>query len=445
MHESDSVIEMAAKAEIQSRCEKYLEFRDADVHFIFPNNGPIFVPAHRDILASVSPAFKKMFSEPREDIEFVNIYGTTASAFKEFLQLVYLPEISFTMGNLEEIVYLVIKYGMQEHFKKSSEYLQRHLTTDNVLMIYQLAIRFNNLPLKTFCEQSLCVLTRLVLRSKDFLQCERKTIEQILQQNALECNEADLFEACIAWAKVWCMDNGLDEYNAEVLRNALGNCFYFIRFGAMEAKDLNSILSHPVYINLFTQEELTDIMQRRINSDFQYDIFESTPRSKALIQSNKLVCRRSAHTTRMYYVRGVESTWFSTNKPILMTSINLCELLSVDDSIQMFNATVEIVEHNTSVMAADAPFKVFTKLQFTSVTACEFHLNTGAIIIHPQKIYEIRVNFKDDDYNRYAHDNEWEAQELRWGGFEIRFHQNSSDCNSSRRGLVSQLNFHRMQ
>lgn len=124
-------------------------------------------------------------------------------------------------------------------------------------------------------------ITKDALSTAAFLQCDRGILKSILQQqNVLDCSEADLFRACIAWARAACQKNGIDGNDAKNLKTQLGHCFYLIRFGAMKGEEIAAILSNKVYESLFTRDELAEIMRTKWDREFKPNIFEGAPRSK---------------------------------------------------------------------------------------------------------------------------------------------------------------------
>lgn len=94
------------------------------------------------------------------------------------------------------------------------------------------------------------------------------------------------------WVNFACQQSGIDGNNPVNLKNQLGNCFQLIRFGAMDGNELTTILSNELYDQLFTREELKDV----------------------LLSSYHL------HPSQNYKLKQPESTWFSTNEPILLNN-----------------------------------------------------------------------------------------------------------------------------
>lgn len=423
---------------MKSISKMYLKSNLADVHFTFPNDDEK-VPAHKAILASASPVFEAMFYGPLKKANIVKVTDSSADAFKEFLQLVYLPEITLTMQNYQEVIRLADKCDMLNYFETFVPFIERHLTIDNLLMSHQLAIKFKISELRKYCEGLIRFFTIDVLKSESFLQCKRNVIEHILQQNVLECSEGDLFEACIAWAKSACQRNRLDANNLENLKNQLGNCFHLIRFGAMDDGDLSSILSNRVYNSLFTQEEWTDLMQRKFDPKFQSKTFKSVPRSKALNDSKKLICepKRIYTPGSEYYIEDQKSTYFSTNEPILLTNITFYEIRSNHNgsNYDRLTGNFEIIEYNSNTTATNAPLKVLRKSQkFCSIPNSmndNFDVAISPIIINPKKIYEIRLIFMQNriqyrTYNEYSIEYPFTDVKVN-DKVTITFHQNPFD------------------
>lgn len=454
---------------MKSISKKYLKSDLADVHFTFPNDdGNEMVPAHKLILAFASSVFDAMFFGPLKEGNVVKIDDTTAGAFKEFLQLVYLPEINLTMQNFEEVLRLVDKYDMIDCIDTIVPFLERNITKENLPITYQLAIKFNNAELKSYCERIIRSLTKDFLASKAFSQCTRDVVQHVLQQNVLECDEFDLFKECMGWAKSACRRNGIDVNNADNLKNQLGDCFRLIRFGAMDGKDLTKILSNELYDQLFTREELKDFMQMKIDPSYKSKIFNSNPRAKALTELNKLFCDRAEVQNGEKYVaynasgssdrrysqmstsannRGRHqnedtypgSTCFSTNAPILLKGIRLNEarlhLLSSD--------SMEIIEYNSRTIAKiDDTFRTYETVKsyhsYRGSSRIEVLVCDPPIIINSKKIYEIRPTHPPRP--NAPDSNELSLTSVKVNDeITISFHQDPSDCRSS---LVSGLVFY---
>lgn len=83
--------------------------------------------------------------------------------------------------------------------------------------VYRLAIIYDIDDLRLGCERQISTKTMEVFISEYFLQCNRNVLSNILNLDAFNCPETDVFNACIAWARADCRQNGLNEKKPEHL------------------------------------------------------------------------------------------------------------------------------------------------------------------------------------------------------------------------------------
>lgn len=337
-----------------------------------------------------------MLFGPLKGGDVIKLPDTTVGAFKEFLQFFYLDKIALTMENIGEVAKLCDFYDVLQCFEKCVDFLECNLTSENMAWGYQLAIMFNSQKLKRFCEKKISFLADMVLKSDVFLQCDRTAVRHILKFDALDCKEVDLFEACIAWAKASCQKNKLDENDSNNSKEQLGDCFHLIRFGAMEDAEIDKILSNEVYAGLFTRDELMDIMRLKWNNTFESQTFERAVRSKISIpwNSGNVVYCDLKYTDGLasYQIQNTESTWFSSNKTLVLGCIVFASLTNPHSNGYNFKCEMHIIEYDTSTFNTNASNSVLcTK---------SFHLGRGnnqtvcldsPIEIKPRKAYEIRL------------------------------------------------------
>lgn len=267
----------------------------ADVHFTFPNgDSTVQLPAHKLILASVSPVFKAMFYGPQKEGDIIKITDCTADVFEQFLQLIYFVGADLPNIKLQEMVRLANKYRMIEYIEKLMFELCRD---ENVVEIYELAMSIGYAKLQEFCEERIRKQTTSMLRTKSYLKGSRETLEQILKQKELDCSEFKLFLACLEWAKSSCRKNGLAENDSKNLINQLGNCLHLIGFRHMDGDDFFEILSNEMYVKLFTPDELTEIMRSKCDINFEPNIFKCSRRESVRVKCQKL--RNNLETIEM--------------------------------------------------------------------------------------------------------------------------------------------------
>lgn len=435
----------------KSMSTMYLESELADVHFIFPNDDQSErVPAHKAILASTSPVFKAMFFGPLKENDTVKITDSNTDAFKEFLQLFYLFEVTLSIGNIEEIVRLADKYDMLE---SCATLLEANITTENILWCYQFAIALNNAELKEFCESRIQKHIFNIIKSEKFLHCSRDVVRNILKLDTLDCDEIQLFNACIEWAKASCQKNGLDETNSVNLKNQLDSCFYLIRFSAMEAEEIADILQIKLIEGLFRGHELADIWRAKWTKKPVPELFSNKERSKPvytwnatnILLGNRLL--KSGSRTKRIHLKD-SSVFFSSNEHILLGEIHFATISSESKSskscsINIIECIIDNAEDSEDSEDSEwsSQFKSSKSLYTKNYNEPPTLLSLDKpIVIQSHKVYQIRFTFSHECYASYLHYRTASEVSLN-DKIKISFHPSPNDA----AGFVSKLYFNQIE
>lgn len=122
----------------------------SDVIFLIGNEK---IPAHKLMLASVSPVFEGMFSHQMKEnlTNMVQIENVDSNAFKEMLRYIYIGQIE----NLKNVVFglyeLADKYDIVNLRIICEEFFERCLSIENVIAVLEHADRHNSDNLKNEC------------------------------------------------------------------------------------------------------------------------------------------------------------------------------------------------------------------------------------------------------------------------------------------------------
>lgn len=409
----------------------YLQPDLADVNFEFQiDDQTVKVPAHKCILAVASKVFRAMFFGLLKEGEIVRIDDADPSAFKEFLQFFYLPDIELTMENIEAVVHLADKYDMLKYVNTCTEFLESQLTKDTIIWGYQLALSSDNENLKEFCEMEIETHSKDVIKSDTFLRCDKAVVENILKFNSLHCREIDLFEACVEWAETCCARDGLDQNNVENVRKQLGEFLHSIRFASMTVEEIGMITTNERYEALFSRVELRDFLGMTTVENFQPTVFKQTKRALKWNGNQDLVCDLMHSTGSTYYINNRESTWLSTNVPVILGEIEFIQIFNSG-----FNSNITVVEYSDNTFVANKATKILysaaTYFRGTNVT---YIVLNEPIVIRPDKLYEIQMNSMESISSGYHYSIQ--ANEVKLPeDIIITLHQHPSE----RRGIVSKL------
>lgn len=130
--------------------------KHADIQFTFERDDDIVkIPAHKDVLASLSPVFNAMFNgDLREDGD-VKIVDAKPAIFEVFLQFFYGSQVNLTLDNISDVLDLIDKYDVADVATVCVDFLKNHLKIDDILWGLHLAIKFNLLDLKEYCKSKI--------------------------------------------------------------------------------------------------------------------------------------------------------------------------------------------------------------------------------------------------------------------------------------------------
>ncbi|XP_051169084.1 protein maternal effect lethal 26-like [Leptopilina boulardi] len=119
---------------------------------VFQINSKEF-PAHKIVLASVSPVFEKMFTHQMKEnlTNTVQINDADSDCFKEMLNYIYTGNVENLNTMAFGLYELANKYDISTLQTICEKCLIVNLAVDNAISIFQLADQYNNLNLKKKC------------------------------------------------------------------------------------------------------------------------------------------------------------------------------------------------------------------------------------------------------------------------------------------------------
>lgn len=417
-----NVLENEAATKVTEKL--YLNSELADVDFIFSVDGEIEkVSANRAILAAASPVFHSMFYGLWKENGAIKIVDASADAFKEFLQFFYLTKVTLTMENIETVARLADKYDVLHFLNACAQLLEIKLTKESMCYAYQMALHLKDNTLINFCEKEISMSPREVFASDAFLRCDLTTLEHILDLG-LVCNEADIFDACLKWAKYQCEYYGLDETRTENVKQQLGDCLKSIRFGMMKIEEFTKY--YALHRGLFSPNEFEDIVLMLTVKDHVSDKFNQSPRSYMWNKDNVLKCKRVREnsTLRKYINLGVVR--FTSSHSALLGEIAGTHYILKDRNF-IYRHTFEV---NITIVELDSHTKALVNVLYGEKSHIFDNSQPDIVLpkpifIKPQSLYEIRITSSDMDGGLY-HNTAWKSMAELDDGLTIQFHRDLS-------------------
>lgn len=380
-----------------------------------------------------------MFFGPLKNEGDIEIVDADADAFKEFLQFFYLSKVKISMENLWEVVRLIDMYDIIDHVRANGPTFEGKLTLENICWTYQLAIYLKHERLMKACESKIRSRMKVIFALDSFKRIDRETLKHILELSDLECDEIDVFNGCLAWAKLACSEYGLDGSNVQNLRMALGDCIESIRYSEMEVAEFDTIAE--MHHDLFTQDEIADIRLMLTSPDYEPKIFSANPRRYKWNKHKVLECRWQPNL-RTHLLEDPEIILFSSNYLTLLGEIH-----GPGTRYDCF-VNVRITAYDR-LYSKDSAKKLYEG-EFQAF--CEYSLEIQLpqpIVIKPCVLYEIRLNIMDPYQKTFPN---WKSarqvEKTRIDldkDIKIDFHQTESmEYQRSRSASVSCLRFNRI-
>lgn len=239
---------------LQSTMKKLFEKRsqDGDTNFVVDGEE---IRAHRCVLAALSPRYEAQFYGAMAQEDTITVDDVSPAAFQEFLQFFYLDEVTLTLDNIEDVLNLAKQSLVDELVSECTNFLLDVVGMDKLIWFFRFAIDLEIKPLEQFCRERVSAIIKTVFEAPEFLNCEQEMLCRILDFDSLNCNEIDVFEACITWACVKCEQDGINAVGTAPFRAALGDAIFKIRFCSMTGEQFAMI--EKTYDGLLSGREST--------------------------------------------------------------------------------------------------------------------------------------------------------------------------------------------
>ncbi|KAH7721795.1 BTB/POZ domain-containing protein 6 [Aphelenchoides avenae] len=170
----------------------------ADVMFIVGDE-KTRIPAHSNVLAAASDAFKAMFYGEFNRENDVEIPDASVGGFRSLLRYVYTDEADITEDNLESVLRLSDKYVLHGLFEECVEWAKKNVNASNVCQFLPVAVLFSELG--QLCWQIVLDHGDDALNSDAFLSLPRELLAKMVGSDKLLADEKTVFLRTVTWAE----------------------------------------------------------------------------------------------------------------------------------------------------------------------------------------------------------------------------------------------------
>lgn len=411
--------------------------QQTDVSFIFKSGNDLFtqIPAHRSVLAATSNIFKELFyGELKVDDSYFEVIGASDVVFREFLKFFYGGQVELSMVNITGLLDLGHKYNVKKCINDCIRFLIESFDIENICTILQQALIYEQAEFLKKCEIFIAVNAEAVLKSSDFLECDKDVLAHILDLNMLPCSEADIFEACMSWVQAKCEQTTLTR---EIVEKHLGDLFYGIRFVSMTTKELCTLTTK--YCSVLSSEYMT-IATMSVVPESPFGKFNTSPRQVKWNERAVINCDRILNNEfqNSFDFDAVEETSFLTDKPLILGRFRCCEI-SRDIHVE-----VKITEIHLSG-GANAKIRLEMKSNLRLHSKGSVIQLNRPILIRPGYFYTISIKKNSSNFDVFYSKELKDKMPLCGLSTIVSFH-NYSTCKETGKviGLISEMGFNRV-
>lgn len=213
--------------------------------------------SHKLLLSVCSDVFRNMFNDSSNKIDEIHIPEVEPHIFQMVLNYIYTENLETDdMDDAIKIFYVANKYVINELLNASREIIKEKLNSQNVCLVYDMAIQTNDEILQNKSEYIIKKDTTKVLESYAFLKCPLSIVQKITTSNFLNVpDELFLFVAVMKWVREEAKRQN-KELSARNLRKIIDPILPHIRFLSMTH---NQLFGSPARSGIITQEEIMNI------------------------------------------------------------------------------------------------------------------------------------------------------------------------------------------
>jgi len=217
-------------------------------------------------------------------------------------------------------LYAAKKYIVPRLARACVGYLETSLTAGNACLLLSQSRLFEEPELMQRCWEIIDAQAEEALRSDGFTEVDHNTLKSVLSRESLNCKEAVIFEAALAWAREECRRRVEEEPTPEKMREALGSILYLLRIPAMTLEEYADTAAQS---GILTLQETTDIFLHYTAKQKPAIEFSAVPRAGLKAQ----ICHRfqsSAYRGNQWRYRGrCDSIQFCVDRRIFIVGFGL--------------------------------------------------------------------------------------------------------------------------
>ena len=292
----------------------------SDIKFTCADSTKSFY-AHKYVLATSSAVLHAMFyGDLAETKRIIHLSDTDEESLREFLRFLYTDKCDLSADNVVGVMYLSKKYIVPSLTEKCVEIMENILNAENVLIILEQAIHFDEDELKKKCSDFVESFAADVFATEAFNSINRKTLACILRREQLNIPEVALFQAVLKWCDEQCSKKQL-EVSGENRRAMLQDAVYDIAFLSMSHDDF---AKHVHSSGLLSAKEMVSVHGRISGIELPSAKWKRR-KQKSFVRVRRFLSSKIHGPSDMWkYISGnPDNLSFSVNRKVLFHGVRL--------------------------------------------------------------------------------------------------------------------------
>lgn len=209
----------------------------SDVVFSFSNQNKT-VYAHKLILITRSEYFRTLFASGMQECSSntIELENQDYQIFLLMLEFMYTSILRVTPANIVALLSCANQFGVTDLKDTIAGYFSKNIDADTVCYLMEESVFYAADELFKICMVYVANNTEKILQSEQLKHLSLETFTKILQSNALQCEESQLFEGCMKWCQL-----RVKEADASVYQNwedLFAKVVEYIRFAAIDPRYL---------------------------------------------------------------------------------------------------------------------------------------------------------------------------------------------------------------
>ena len=236
--------------------------------------------------------------------------------FTFFFRFIYSEQVELTDENTIPLLSLAQRFDIPSLEAMCADKLEFAITPENVFSFANQACNLGATALIEKCMKVFSENTKICIKSEKFNLASKEALSALLDVDAIECRELDLFKAVQLWTETECKRLDI-EPTVQNKRKALGDVIYKLRLSTMNLWEFSKyvaqsgLLNHEDLANLYIMLTVPSTEREGMESNFSevHRDANSDQRNISHLQNYMIVRSSLRNVDAVFYsVRGTHGT-----------------------------------------------------------------------------------------------------------------------------------------